>query len=116
LHYSSSPIFEIHLGLTPHLIHLTMSDVPKTVEDTPAPAAETTPVVEATEAAKPSEATVESEPSATVKPNEAEAAAVGDDAVTAPTKEETPKDSEAAAEATPASEGLLGYKAPGIFP
>ena len=92
-----------------------MSDVPKTVQDTPAPAAETTPVVEATEAAKPSEAK-ESESSATVKPNEAEAAAVGDDAVTAPTKEETPKDSEAAVETTPASEGLLGYKAPGIFP
>lgn len=92
-----------------------MSDVPKTVEDTPAPAAEPTPVVEATEAAKPSEATAESEPSATVKPNEAEAAAVGGDAVPAP-KEETPKDSEAVVEATPASEGTLGYKASGIFP
>ena len=93
-----------------------MSDVPTTVEDTPAPAAEPTPVVEATEAAKPSEATAESEPSATVKPNEAEAAAVGDDAVPAPTKEEPPKDSEAADEATPASEGLLGYKASGLLP
>jgi|HubBroStandDraft_6_1064221.scaffolds.fasta_scaffold1309290_1 hypothetical protein len=93
-----------------------MSDVPKTVQDTPAPAAETTPVVEATEAAKPSEATAESEPSTAVKSNEAEAAAVSDDAVPAPTKEETPKDSEATVEATPASEGLLGYKAPGIFP
>jgi hypothetical protein len=93
-----------------------MSDVPKTVEDTPAPAAEPTPVVDATEAAKPSEATAESEPSATVKSSEAEATAVGNDAVPAPAKEETPKDSEAAVEATPASEGLLGYKAPGIFP
>jgi hypothetical protein len=93
-----------------------MSDAPKTVEDTPAPAAEPTPVVEATEAAKPSDPTAESERSATVKPNEAEVAAVGDDAVPAPPKEETLKDSEAAAEATPASEGTLGYKAPGIFP
>jgi hypothetical protein len=93
-----------------------MSDVPKTVEDAPAPAAEPTPVAEATEAAKPSEATAESEPSATVKPNEAEAAAVGDNAVPAPTKEETLKDGEAAVEATPAADGLLGYKAPGIFP
>ena len=93
-----------------------MSDVPKTVEDTPMPAAEPTPVVEATEAAKPSEATADSEPNATVKPNEAEAAAVGDDAVPAPAKEETPKDSEATVEATPASEGLLGYKAPGLLP
>lgn len=93
-----------------------MSDVPKTVEDTPAPVAEPTLVVDATEAAKPSDVTAESEPSATVKTNEAEAAAVGDDAVPAPTKEEPPKDSEAADEATPASEGLLGYKASGLFP
>ena len=93
-----------------------MSDVPKTVEDTPASAAEPTPVVEATEAAKPSEATAESEPSTAVKPNEVEAAAVGGDAVPAPPKDETPKNSETAAEVTPASEGALGYKASGIFP
>ena len=71
---------------------------------------EPTPVIEATEA------TAESEPSATVKPNEADAAAFGDDAVPAPTKEEHPKDSEAADEATPASEGLLGYKSPSFIP
>jgi hypothetical protein len=94
-----------------------MSEIPKTVEDTAAPATEPTPVVEATEAAKPSEATAESEPSATAKPNEAEAAAVGDEAVPAPPKEETPpKDSKATVEATPATEGTLGYKASGFIP
>jgi hypothetical protein len=95
-----------------------MSDVPKTVEETPAPAVEHTPVFEATEAAKPSDTTVESEPSAVVKPSEAEATIVGGDAVPVPAKEETLEadKGETVVEATPTAEGVLGYKAPGLIP
>jgi hypothetical protein len=95
-----------------------MSDVPKAVDETPAPAAEQTPVLGPTDAAKPSETTTESEPSGAMKPSEAEATVVGTDAAPVPAKDEAAKadKNEAVVEATPTTEGLLGYKTPGFIP
>jgi len=94
-----------------------MSDVPKTVDETPAPAAEPVPVPEAAEPPKPSEPTAESEPSATVKASEGEATAVTGDAAPAAPKDETAKAStDEPAEATPTTEGVLGYKIPSFIP
>lgn len=95
-----------------------MSGIPKTVEETPAPAVEQTPVVEATDTAKPSEPAVDSEPSATMKPSEEATTTAGGDAAPVPAKEETVKadKNEAVVKATPTTEGVLGYKTPGFIP
>jgi hypothetical protein len=94
-----------------------MSDVPKTVDETPAPAAEPVPVPAASETAKPSEPTAESEPSATMKPSEGEATTVTGDAGPAAAKEETAKAStDEAVGAAPTTDGVLGYKIPGFMP
>jgi hypothetical protein len=87
-----------------------MSDVPKTTEEAPA-----TTAVEATEAATTAPETAGTQPSTTVKPTEAEAPVAGGEAL--PTEETLNTDqAEAAVEAAPASEGVLGYKAPGLIP
>ncbi len=103
-----------------------MSEVPNTVEETQAPVASDLPLKHnppyaEPEAAKPVEteatAVAATEPSATEKPSEAEATIVGGNATPVPGKEEAPLNkSEAAVEATPASEGILGYKAPALLP
>lgn len=85
------------------------------VGETAAPAVEHTPVFEATDAPAADAIT---EPSATTMPSEATATIVGGEVVPVPATEETLKGdkSEVAIEATPASEGVLGYKAPSLIP
>ena len=58
------------------------------------------------------------EPSSTMKPSEAESTIVGGEPTPVPGAKETTLNnnkSEAAVEATPANEGVLGYKGPGLL-
>lgn len=101
-----------------------MSEVPTTVEEPQAPltnnaAVDHNPVHDATNDTKPVDTSaVAEEPSTAIKPSEAEATIVGGEPTAVPGKEDTLAEnkSEAAVEATPASEGVLGYKAPALIP
>src|SRR5271163_1414554 len=92
-----------------------MSDVPKTTEEASAPAADHATAVNATEAAVTAPETADTQPSTTVEPTEAEAPVAGGEALPKEENLDTNK-AEAAVEAASVSEGLLGYKAPGLIP
>ncbi|PWY76846.1 hypothetical protein BO83DRAFT_240804 [Aspergillus eucalypticola CBS 122712] len=94
-----------------------MSDVQKPVEETPAaapavapateaPAATETPATETPAAEEPKETPAET--------TEAAAPAAAEESKTEETPAEQPKEEPKQEEVTPASEGVLGYKAPGL--
>jgi hypothetical protein len=91
-----------------HHVHIKMSEMAKPVEATPAPAAvggtDSTPVPSPTPAA----ATTNSTPATDAITSSSETAPV------AP-KDETVEKGAAKVEVTPAGEGILGYKGPGLI-
>ncbi len=92
-----------------HHINITMSEVAKPTEATPAPAAiggaDSAPLPSTTPAAAATEPTPTTTDTIT---------SASETAPTAP-KEETVEQGEAKVEATPASEAILGYKGPGLI-
>jgi len=87
-----------------------MSSAPNTVDETPSTVPTT---IEPTAPAETALATTEAAPETTAEPTPAAATETTAD-TPAPVKEETVSKDDAKVEATPASEGVLGYKAPGL--
>ncbi|RAL01036.1 uncharacterized protein BO80DRAFT_425018 [Aspergillus ibericus CBS 121593] len=92
-----------------------MSEAPKPVEETPAAAPAVAPVTEApaaTETPATETAAVEAPQETPAETTEAAPAAAEESKADAPAEE--PKEEAKQEEVTPASEGVLGYKAPGL--